>query len=29
MARGFVLCCQSYPVTNTLTVNFDENHSHG
>ena len=28
VARGFVLCCQSYPVTDTLLVNFDEDHSH-
>ena len=28
VARGFVLCCQSYPVTDKLTVNFDEDHSH-
>jgi ring-1,2-phenylacetyl-CoA epoxidase subunit PaaE len=28
VARGFVLCCQSYPVTDKLAVNFDEDHSH-
>jgi ring-1,2-phenylacetyl-CoA epoxidase subunit PaaE len=24
IARGFVLCCQSYPVTDTVTVDFDQ-----
>ncbi len=28
VARGFVLCCQSYPVTDRLVINFDEDHSH-
>ncbi|MDI9332923.1 MAG: phenylacetate-CoA oxygenase/reductase subunit PaaK [Cytophagales bacterium] len=28
VARGFVLCCQSYPVTDKLTIDFDEDHSH-
>ncbi|MFN5348408.1 MAG: 1,2-phenylacetyl-CoA epoxidase subunit PaaE [Polaromonas sp.] len=28
VARGFVLCCQSYPVSDKLTIDFDEDHSH-
>jgi len=24
VARGFVLCCQSYPVTDKVTVDFDQ-----
>jgi len=24
VARGFVLCCQSYPVTDRVTVDFDQ-----
>lgn len=28
VARGFVLCCQSYPVTDKLVINFDEDHAH-
>jgi ring-1,2-phenylacetyl-CoA epoxidase subunit PaaE len=23
VARGFVLCCQSYPVSKAITVDFD------
>ena len=28
VARGFVLCCQSYPVTDRLTLDFDREHAH-
>lgn len=28
VARGFVLCCQSYPVTDKLIIDFDEDHPH-
>lgn len=28
VARGFVLCCQSYPVTDTLRIDFDRDHAH-
>jgi ring-1,2-phenylacetyl-CoA epoxidase subunit PaaE len=28
VARGFVLCCQSYPVTDQLTIDFDREHAH-
>ncbi|MCP5261231.1 MAG: phenylacetate-CoA oxygenase/reductase subunit PaaK [Rhodoferax sp.] len=28
VARGFVLCCQSYPVTDTLEIDFDREHAH-
>ena len=28
VARGFVLCCQSYPVTDRLVIDFDEDHAH-
>ena len=28
VARGFVLCCQSYPVTDTLVIDFDRDHAH-
>lgn len=28
VARGFVLCCQSYPVTDRLVVDFDKEHAH-
>ena len=28
VARGFVLCCQSYPVTDKLVIDFDEDHAH-
>ncbi len=28
VARGFVLCCQSYPVTDTLLIDFDREHAH-
>ncbi len=28
VARGFVLCCQSYPVTDTLEIDFDRDHAH-
>ncbi|MBI3524887.1 MAG: phenylacetate-CoA oxygenase/reductase subunit PaaK [Betaproteobacteria bacterium] len=28
VARGFVLCCQSYPVTDKLVIDFDEDHPH-
>lgn len=28
VARGFVLCCQSYPVTDTLKIDFDREHAH-
>jgi ring-1,2-phenylacetyl-CoA epoxidase subunit PaaE len=28
VARGFVLCCQSYPVTDRLTIDFDREHAH-
>ncbi len=24
VARGFILCCQSYPVTDTVVVDFDQ-----
>ena len=27
VARGFVLCCQSYPVTDTLVIDFDQDHA--
>lgn len=28
VARGFVLCCQSYPVTDQLEIDFDREHAH-
>ena len=28
VARGFVLCCQSYPVTDRLVIDFDREHAH-
>ncbi len=28
VARGFVLCCQSYPVTDKLVIDFDQEHAH-
>jgi len=28
VARGFVLCCQSFPVTDTLVIDFDRDHAH-
>ncbi len=28
VARGFVLCCQSFPVSNKLVIDFDQEHSH-
>ena len=28
VARGFVLCCQSYPVSDTLLIDFDQDHAH-
>ena len=28
VARGFVLCCQSFPVSNKLTLDFDQEHIH-
>ena len=28
VARGFILCCQSYPVTDKLVVDFDSEHAH-
>jgi ring-1,2-phenylacetyl-CoA epoxidase subunit PaaE len=28
VARGFVLCCQSYPVTDNLVIDFDQEHAH-
>ncbi|MCB2043510.1 MAG: phenylacetate-CoA oxygenase/reductase subunit PaaK [Rhodoferax sp.] len=28
VARGFVLCCQSYPVTDHLEIDFDREHAH-
>ena len=28
VARGFVLCCQSYPVTDALVIDFDREHAH-
>jgi ring-1,2-phenylacetyl-CoA epoxidase subunit PaaE len=28
VARGFVLCCQSYPVSDTLVIDFDREHAH-
>ncbi|MGH6639833.1 MAG: 1,2-phenylacetyl-CoA epoxidase subunit PaaE [Polaromonas sp.] len=28
VARGFVLCCQSYPVTDKLIIDFDQEHAH-
>ena len=28
VARGFVLCCQSYPVTDKLVIDFDREHAH-
>jgi len=28
VARGFVLCCQSYPVTDKLVIDFDLEHAH-
>lgn len=28
VARGFVLCCQSYPVSDTLVIDFDSEHAH-
>jgi ring-1,2-phenylacetyl-CoA epoxidase subunit PaaE len=28
VARGFVLCCQSFPVSNKLVIDFDQEHIH-
>lgn len=28
VARGFVLCCQSFPVTDRLVIDFDREHAH-
>ena len=28
IARGFVLCCQSFPVSDKLVINFDQEHLH-
>jgi len=28
VARGFVLCCQSFPVTDRLVIDFDQEHAH-
>jgi ring-1,2-phenylacetyl-CoA epoxidase subunit PaaE len=28
VARGFVLCCQSFPVSDKLVINFDQEHLH-
>jgi ring-1,2-phenylacetyl-CoA epoxidase subunit PaaE len=28
VAHGFVLCCQSYPVTDKLVIDFDHEHAH-
>ena len=28
VARGFVLCCQSFPVSNKLLIDFDQEHTH-
>ena len=28
VARGFVLCCQSFPVSNKLVLDFDQEHIH-
>ncbi len=28
VARGFVLCCQSYPLTAALEIDFDREHAH-
>jgi ring-1,2-phenylacetyl-CoA epoxidase subunit PaaE len=28
VARGFVLCCQSFPVSNKVVINFDQAHTH-
>ena len=28
VARGFVLCCQSFPVSNKLLIDFDQEHIH-
>ena len=28
VARGFVLCCQSYPVSDRLVIDFDREHAH-
>lgn len=28
VARGFVLCCQSYPVSDKLVIDFDREHAH-
>lgn len=28
VARGFVLCCQSYPLTDKLVIDFDRDHAH-
>jgi ring-1,2-phenylacetyl-CoA epoxidase subunit PaaE len=28
VARGFVLCCQSYPVTDKLIIDFDQEHAY-
>ncbi len=28
VARGFVLCCQSYPITDNLLIDFDRDHAH-
>ncbi|MCY7305921.1 MAG: phenylacetate-CoA oxygenase/reductase subunit PaaK [Rhodoferax sp.] len=28
VARGFVLCCQSYPVSDRLVIDFDTDHAH-
>lgn len=29
VARGYVLCCQSYPVSDKLVIDFDHEHAHG
>jgi len=28
VARGFVLCCQSFPVSNKVVIDFDQEHTH-
>ena len=28
VARGFVLCCQSFPASNKLVIDFDQEHAH-
>jgi len=28
VARGFVLCCQSFPVSDKLVIDFDQEHTH-